>query len=56
MYRGVNTFDHGYKINQLMTYKAKACAEIRKNKSSQSEHHVEFLILYQVLRKTTARL
>ena len=41
-----------------MTYKAKAtvCSEIRTKHSTQSEHRVEFLKLYLVVRKETARL
>jgi len=44
--------------NQLMTYTAKVavCSEIRRKHSTQSEHHVEFLILNLVVRKETARL
>jgi hypothetical protein len=42
-----------------MTYKAKVavCSEIRTKHSTQSEHHVEFfLLLNLVVRKETARL
>jgi len=46
------------KTNQLMTYKAKAavCSEIRIKLPTQSEHHVEFLMLNLVVRRETARL
>jgi len=39
-------------------YKAKivVCSEIRTKYSTQSEHHVEFLMLSLVVRKETARL
>jgi hypothetical protein len=41
-----------------MTYKAKAavCSEIRTKHSTQSEHHVEFVMLNLVVSKETARL
>jgi hypothetical protein len=41
-----------------MVYKAKAavCSQIRTKQSTQSEHHVEFLILNLVVRKETARV
>jgi hypothetical protein len=41
-----------------MMYKAKVavCSEIRKKHSTQSEHHVEFLMLNLVVRRETARL
>jgi len=47
------------KTNKLMTYKAKValCSEIRTKYSRQSEHHVEFfLILNLVVPKETAKL
>jgi len=46
-YRAVNTFHHGYKTSQLMMCKAKAavCSEIHTKNLTQSEHHVEFLIV-----------
>jgi hypothetical protein len=41
-----------------MTYTAKVavCSEIRTKHSTQSEHHVEFLMLNRIVRKETARL
>jgi hypothetical protein len=41
-----------------MVYKAKVavCCEIRTTHSTQSEYHVEFLMLNLVVRKETARL
>jgi hypothetical protein len=41
-----------------MTYTANAtvCSEIRTKHSTQSEHNVEFLILWLVIRKETASL
>jgi hypothetical protein len=41
-----------------MMYKAEVavCSEIRTKHSTQSEHHVEFLMLNLVVRKETARL
>ena len=41
-----------------MLYKAKAavCSDIRTKHSTQSEHHVEFLMLNLVVRKVTARV
>ena len=41
-----------------MMYKTKAavCSDIRTKPSTQSEHHVEFLMLNLVVRKETARL
>ena len=40
-----------------MVYKAKVgvCSDIRKKHSTQSEHHVEFLMLNLAVRKETAR-
>jgi hypothetical protein len=44
-YHAVSTSHHGYKTNQLMTYKVKAtaCSEIHTKHSTQSEHQVEIL-------------
>ena len=41
-----------------MTYTAKVavCSEIRIKHSTQSEHHVKFLILNLVIHKETAKL
>jgi hypothetical protein len=46
------------KTSQLMMYKAKVavCSEIRTKRSTQSEHHVEYLMLNLVVRKETDRL
>ena len=43
-YPTVNTFHHGYKSKQLMTYKAKVavCSDIRTKHSTHSERRVEF--------------
>ena len=41
-----------------MTYKAKVavCSDIRTKHSTRKERHVEFVNLYLVVRKETARL
>jgi hypothetical protein len=46
------------KTNILMNYTAKAavCSEIRTKQSTESEHHVEFLMFNLAVRKVNARL